>query len=190
MHRYLSSAEKNENESIDDYSKRTQIKMATQTKLYASNFDKNDKKEMMKRIRAEQMAIRAQKQKEATQAKSFAFSIDDMAVKVKEVLPQVPLSAIKTDIAITKNIDDTIERILSGNVPYTPEAAPSNSLPKTESSSNTNASSSESGKLFYCGASTFGKSTNDRAKSFQERKEHLFRVARMRYIQKHNLGSQ
>lgn len=164
--------------------------MASHTKLYASNFDNNDKKEMMKRIQAEQNLI-AKRTNKPSSPKSTTPSLNEMASKVKEVLPQVPLSVIKCDIAITKNIDDTIERILNETVPYTAEEPPKESQRAESSNFNrtTAQMNSESGKLFYCGASSFGVSASDRSKSFQERKEHLFRVARMRYIQKHHMAN-
>lgn len=181
--RYLASIEKAENESNDDYTKRAQLKMASCANLVASNFDNSDKKEMMKRIQDEH------KQKSSQYQQVLPVpSIDDMARKVKEVLPQVPLAIIKNDIAITNNIDDTIERILNGNVPYSPEVSSVNDKSKASSSSGSSSGSTasiESGKMF-CGSS-FGKTAEDRTKSFQERKEHLYRVARMRYIQKHKL---
>lgn len=139
---------------------------------------------MMKRYRADLVAKRVQKRSEEHKAKQL--STDEMAIKVKEVLPQVPLAAIKTDIMVTRNIDDTIERILNGQVQYSPEnVSPSEAkVAASGSRTSSNQTSSDSGKLFYCGAANFGKNAFDRSKSFQERKEHLFRVARARYLQK------
>lgn len=159
--------------------------MASCTNLVASSFDNSDKKEMMKRIQDEHRRKTA-----PTPRVSAAPSVEAMARKVKEVLPQVPLAIIKSDIVITKNIDDTIERILNGNVPYTPEVMPSaNDTSKASTSSGPVAggvSSLEASAKMFCGSS-FGKTAEERTKSFQERKEHLYRVARMRYIQKHKL---
>lgn len=183
--RYLASLDKAENETADEYTKRVQLKMASCTNLVASSFDNSDKKEMMKRIQDEHRRKTA-----PTPRVSAAPSVEVMARKVKEVLPQVPLAIIKSDIVITKNIDDTIERILNGNVPYTPEVMPSaNDTSKASTSSGPVAggvSSLEASAKMFCGSS-FGKTAEERTKSFQERKEHLYRVARMRYIQKHKL---
>lgn len=137
--------------------------MASETNLYASNFDNSDKKEMIKRFKAELISKNSSSKDEN---KSRPLSVDEMAIKVKEVLPQVPLNAIKSDIVITKNIDDTIERILNGQVKYTPEVSKQESQttapPSTENSGTK--TNSESGKLFYCGASNFGKYASDRSK--------------------------
>lgn len=159
--------------------------MASQTNLIASNFDNGDKKEMIKRLRAEMIA---KSHTSKVENKPRPLSIDEMAIKVKEVLPQVPLGAIRGDIVLTKNIDDTIERILNGQVKYTSEETEQEGL-RANASSSASKPSSESAKLFYCGASSFGKNAPDRSKSFQERKEHLFRVARLRYLQKLNNGN-
>lgn len=195
--RYLSSVEKEDNETEETLAKRVQLRMAELAKLEATNFDNSDKTEMIKRLRAEQLAkndVSSSRQNNT----SRLMSTNVMAQKVKEVLPQVPFNAILSDIELTKNIDDTIERILTGQVIYVPEPiADKSSLKKSSSigtssstiSNNLEPSSSlESGKLFYCGANSFGKSANERASSFQERKEHLFRVARLRYIQNHGLS--
>ena len=160
--------------------------MAFQLNLYSSNFDQDDKKEMIKRYQAELISKKG-KRKNATKLSSLY--VEEMALKVKEVLSQVPLSVIKTDIMKTQNIDDTIERILTGLVQYIPEESwpkESNAIDSTSSHSSNRLANTESNKLFYCGTETFGKTSFDRSKSFKERKEHLFRVARTRYLQKIN----
>ncbi|ETE57222.1 Ancient ubiquitous protein 1, partial [Ophiophagus hannah] len=45
-----------------------------------------------------------------------------MARRVREVLPQVPMSAIRKDLAQTNCVDTTIANLLEGRVPFVPEA--------------------------------------------------------------------
>lgn len=157
------------------------MEMASKTNLNASSYTVGDKQELLKRLRTERNTQKTSKKSD----RNANMKIDQMSAKVKEVLPQVPLSVIKTDIMETKNIDDTIERILSGTVSYEPET-----VPLASTSKQTPTSPSVEAPKLNLAAANFGKTAEERAQSFQERKEQMFRLARIRYIQKHGLIQQ
>ncbi|KAH9398568.1 hypothetical protein TYRP_018811 [Tyrophagus putrescentiae] len=99
--RYLASLDKAENETADEYTKRVQLKMASCTNLVASSFDNSDKKEMMKRIQDEH-----NRRYSHSYRVSSTPSVDDMAIKGKEAMPQVPPDTSKSDTEITENAEE------------------------------------------------------------------------------------
>lgn len=181
---------RNENESPEEFSKRVQTQIASKMSLHSTNFNAHDKKEFIKRLNDELKLTKAKKSKPPAKKNNGPpgdFSvIEEMAKMVKDVLPQVPLAIIKEDVKVTKNIDTTIERILTGQVKYTPEPSPSKVKSSSESRAACNDSTDSSTLCF--GAPTFGKTADERSKSFEQRKNHLFRVARMRYLKKYGLN--
>ena len=131
--------------------------------------------------------------------------LGQMVKRVKDVLPQVPLSVIERDLKVTSNIDETITRILDGTVNYTPVSLNDNT-PDTNSTVNdgngsssmttkSNAINSNDDKIsnddlpdLNTAAKTFGKNANERTKSYQERKAALISNAKFRYCKKHNIN--
>ena len=75
--------------------------MASCSNLVASNFDNSDKKEMMKRIQDEH-----NRRYSHSYRVSSTPSVDDMAIKGKEAMPQVPPDTSKSDTEITENAEE------------------------------------------------------------------------------------
>nr|DBA29576.1 TPA: hypothetical protein GDO54_009790 [Pyxicephalus adspersus] len=98
-----------------------------------------------------------------------------MAGRVKEVLPQVPLSVIHRDLALTGCVDTTITNILEGGVPYVPEAEPQTGSETPGRSSSPPTRTVQKG---------FARKPEERHLSLQERKEALYEHARRRYLEK------
>lgn len=122
-------------------------------------------------------------------------AIDSMAVHVKEVLPQVPIEVIRKDLTVTANVDETITRLLDGTVTYQPEKKPPASA-ATAAAVRSPTSTPAAGSLQSCAithpplitaASSFGKSADERHKSFEERKQKLIEESKRRYLAKQEL---
>ena len=126
--------------------------------------------------------------------------INQMAVKVKEILPQVPLKTIETDLRVTTDIDETIARLLDGVLSFQPEAvailsSPAAGVTSTSSNDSNNGKRSDDEVItsngvpasFNTAAKNFGKSPIERMQSYKERKKALIDAARERYIKKHGL---
>lgn len=196
--RYISSVLPTQTDSIDVYAQKVQTELAQKAKLISTNVTEEDKERFLANKIDGQPRPKIRQQPPKTNN-----SMMEMARQVKDVLPQVPLSVIETDIKITKNIDDTIDRLLSGVVKFTSEESEipvpvaSNNEPKiihravesppkaaTTLPNNSPSTSTESTKLFYCGAATFGKTARERVKSYDERKARLYQQARERFLQR------
>ncbi|KAM4687206.1 lipid droplet-regulating VLDL assembly factor AUP1 [Rhinophrynus dorsalis] len=95
-----------------------------------------------------------------------------MAERVKDVLPQVPLSVIHTDLALTGCVDTTITNLLEGRIPYVPEEA------------HEGPGKSPTKRLTRSGYRGFGRRPEERHLSLQERKDELYECARRRYLEK------
>ncbi|EDV22916.1 uncharacterized protein TRIADDRAFT_58610 [Trichoplax adhaerens] len=95
-----------------------------------------------------------------------------MVQQVQDVFPQVPYDVIQKDLAITKNVDDTIAKILDGRIKYTPVTPPK----KTE---NNEISTSPNRSLFS--SKNFGRSSSERLTSLLDRREALIERARKNY---------
>lgn len=176
--------------------------MAKKTGLQATDFRLSDKREFIKRLLKENQIKKSSKsnpkQKQQQTNSQKESKINDYSKKVKEILPQVPLDVIKADILITNNIDDTVERILNGIVKFIPEKQQQSSLvdekllldkdvPSTSSSITSNDIKIPVVDNKNFGAKTFGKTSTERISSFQERKAQMYRMARIRYLQKRGL---
>lgn len=187
-------------ESEDDYTKRSQTEMASAMGWVATNFSDADKVEYAKRLYQEslQQANSSSGRQSATSNQTTATTtqtrispqLDQMAQRVKEVLPQVPLVVIRRDLAITANVDESITRLLDGSVTYTPEAVASSSQASTSSRQTPVIPVAQ--KMNYDGpplslnaaAKSFGKNATERMKSYEERKALLIEACRQRYLSK------
>ena len=118
-------------------------------------------------------------------------AIESMAVHVKEVLPQVPIDVIRKDLTVTTNVDETITRLLDGTVVYEPEKKPSPTAavrsPNPTAAPSSFKSCSNSHPPLITAASSFGKSADERHKSFEERKQKLIEESKRRYLAKQEL---
>jgi ancient ubiquitous protein 1 len=189
--------------------------MATEMRVCATSYTNADKVEYMKRLlqtthprtvpqnaannRQSTPRIRAANSPSSpSMATRASAAVETMALRVKEVLPQVPISVIQKDIKVTTNVDETITRLLDGTVKYVeekpappPEAQSSTGAQSSSGASTPNNSyiSTESMKPFYCGSKTFGKNASERTKSYKERKEALLQTARHRYLERRGLNA-
>lgn len=90
-------------------------------------------------------------------------------------------------LAVTRSVDVTITNILNGRVHFV-RTTTTNPQPSTSSSSSSSLlNQTSANSLFNTAAASFPKTTSERVKSFQERKQQLIANARKRYIEKHNL---
>lgn len=123
--------------------------------------------------------------------------IESMAKHVKEVLPQVPIEVIRKDLIVTANVDETITRLLDGTVEYqavkrTTDGSPVPSVGSSSSSSGPRSPahsppSAPSLPPLITAASCFGKTADERHRSFEERKQKLIDESRRRYLAKQEL---
>lgn len=102
-----------------------------------------------------------------------------MVQQVREVLPQVPSSAISRDLSQTHCVDTTITNILEGRVSYTPEKedreAKSDSDGKTASSGNANEKTSTTPQI------KFSRNSEERQRLLNQRKAQMLENARRRF---------
>ncbi|XP_063782084.1 lipid droplet-regulating VLDL assembly factor AUP1 [Pseudophryne corroboree] len=153
-------------ESDDDFASRVQKLLALSLGVLGTSHTAADRAEHVKR-RSREPPLRA--------PRSFPLSQEacDMARRVKEVLPQVPLSVIHRDLAQTGCVDTTITNLLEGQVAFVPEEA-------SQSGSDVRARNT-SRKPTHRG---FARRPEDRHLSLQERKDVLYEYARRRYRKK------
>lgn len=111
---------------------------------------------------------------------SLDVELRKMVQQVRDVLPQVPVSAVKQDLEVTKDVDITISNLLEGRVPY--EECEDDAI----MSNNTDSAKQEYSSLSFKDSS-FSRNPSDRHLSFEERKKRMYETARLRYKQKHKL---
>ncbi|KAB7502541.1 Ancient ubiquitous protein 1 [Armadillidium nasatum] len=198
--KYIGKFTKDDAESVEEFALRVQKATALSLNLQTSNHTVNDKREYIKRVARE----------EAMASNPFMSpDINAMALQVREVLPHLPIEAIKRDLVQTRNVDMTITNFLEGNAgstvhsqnledSFSPEIdhRPTSSgdiSPQSINSSSPFVGSGASGDIsledLNMAAKTFGTSATERIRSFEERKDKLIAMARQRYLQKHGLTS-
>ncbi|XP_046397558.1 E3 ubiquitin-protein ligase AMFR-like [Ischnura elegans] len=143
--------------------------------------------------------------------------LDSMAREIQQLFPRMPLHVLVDDLHDTHSIELTVENVLEGRLlppPATlyhvapasnlPNAIPSSTIPSHQSSSALSTPThqalqnphgpEENGGLMGGGASLngssrFSKSSSEREKILQQRKERLVATARRRYLEKHASSS-
>ncbi|XP_068129739.1 lipid droplet-regulating VLDL assembly factor AUP1 isoform X2 [Hyperolius riggenbachi] len=164
--RWLPIISRGSRQSDEDFASRVQKVVASSLGVSGTSHTAADQAEHVKR-RVRDPPLRTPTVSSATPAAGV------MAQRVKEVLPQVPLSVIHRDLAQTGCVDTTITNILEGRVPYVPETAGVNDSQARAGSCPT--------KAQHRG---FARRPEDRHLSLQERKEALYQYARRRYLEK------
>jgi ancient ubiquitous protein 1 len=96
-------------ETPEDFSKRTQVLMCSVSNLKPTHHTSVDAVDYAKRVLLDRKVILLEQ------------TVEPMVHHVKLVLPQVPVSVIKEDLLKTQSTDQTISNLLEGRVPYTPE---------------------------------------------------------------------
>lgn len=170
--RWLPPVSRYPREADEDFASRVQKILASSLGVCGTNHTAADYAEHMKRRRVRDPPPRIQQQQPPPPVSPVA---QDMARRVKEVLPQVPLSVIQRNLAQTGCVDTTITNILEGSVPYVPEAEPQK---ENDTSSQGNSHPTRS---LHKG---FARRPEERHLSLQERKEALYESARRRYVEK------
>ncbi|XP_077334370.1 lipid droplet-regulating VLDL assembly factor AUP1 isoform X2 [Lithobates pipiens] len=166
--RWLPPVSRYPRESDEDFASRVQKILAASLGVCGTSHKAADYAEHVKR-RSRDPPPRTQ------QPPPVSPVADDMARRVKEVLPQVPFSVIHKDLAQTGCVDTTITNILEGSVPYVPEAEPQKGKDAPGQGSSPPTRTSHKG---------FARRPEDRHLSLQERKEALYESARRRYLEK------
>jgi len=114
-----------ENETEEEFAERTQCRMARESELFPTNFVAQDIIEYRKRLAVEEER-RKREDAEGTRTRrggKTSAQLDNMALKVKELFPQVPLHIIRKDLERTEAVELTASNIVEDRLPYTPEAA-------------------------------------------------------------------
>lgn len=176
--RYLNVVEVNKDENPAQAMEQIESAIAQDLGIRTTKFTSKDKMEYEKRYLAElYRPVAIANSAAALRLQPTSAQLLRMSNQVKEVLPNVPLDAIRRDLARTWDVDLTITNILEGLVPYVPEgqgpAAPS----RPQRSSVEQAAAPSSSK----------KSAQGGASTFQERKAKMIAEARRKYIEKHGL---
>ncbi|XP_029963631.1 lipid droplet-regulating VLDL assembly factor AUP1 [Salarias fasciatus] len=187
---WLPSVSRQEGESTQEFANKVQEVLAGELGLVSTKITKADKAEHIKRKRH---TVPQTPPNVTSRPIGLGFMVqslgtddhrlDKMAQQVKDVLPHVPLSVIKKDLAKTDCVDTTITNLLENKEEAGFEATGTS----TFGASRTSSYSSGSATTLKSAAKTFGKSPADRHLSLQERKEALYNFARRRYIEKHGL---
>lgn len=179
-----------EDENAADFAERVQGQMAESLGIPATQYTVTEIKEYIKRLKNPPppprkvskpvIASTSKGQLSGSCLDSLDVELRRMIQQVIDVLPQVPVSAVKKDLEVTKDVDVTISNLLEGRVPYT------EGEDKKDTSNNTHNTEQESTTLSFKDSS-FSRSPSERHLSFEERKKRMYEVARLRYKQKHKL---
>ncbi|KAM8939645.1 lipid droplet-regulating VLDL assembly factor AUP1 [Pelodytes ibericus] len=162
--RWLPPLSRSPRESDEDFACRVQEKLALSMGVVGTGHTAADTAEHLKR-----------RYRDPPPPSISCTAESRMAERVKEVLPQVPMSVIQNDLARTRCVDATITNILEGRVPF---------LSEDSLGSNGASASSPSNQLQKSVYRGFGRRPEDRHLSLQERKEALYDYARRRYRDK------
>ncbi|KAK3918638.1 Lipid droplet-regulating VLDL assembly factor AUP1 [Frankliniella fusca] len=177
--RYLNVVELRKDETPAHCMERIEAAIAQDLGVRTTKFTAKDKMEYEKRYLAElYRPVAIANGTAALRLQPTSAQLLRMSNQVKEVLPNVPLDAIRRDLARTWDVDLTITNILEGLVPFVPEgqgpALPSRTQRPSEDQMPASSSSSK-------------KSVQTGSLTFQERKAKMIEEARKKYIEKHGL---
>jgi len=213
---YLPVIQREEEETVEDFSERVRNKMADGLGLTASKHSRHDKNDLIKKLNYNQTLCEnegeavhlrpapAQRQtSNIVESQPLRPELESMVQSCKAVVPQVPIHVLRKEILKTQDVDATLSNILEGNIDYQPEAestetqSPAISCLSRSQSAASNASqvsstnsvkASTSGtQLQTYAAVQFAKRSDQRHMSLSERKQAMLQEARLRYIQKHQL---
>ncbi|XP_067103246.1 lipid droplet-regulating VLDL assembly factor AUP1 isoform X1 [Osmerus mordax] len=181
--RWLPAVSRQEGETLQDFTNKVQQLLAAELSVASTQITKADKAEHIKRTRHVAPHINTSSASPIPRGAQVRgvdeAGLSRLALQVKDVLPDVPLSVITSDLVQTNCVDATITNLLERTEDFS--SGPTGSSAFTSSRSSSSASSPP--PAVKC----FGKSPVDRHMSLQERKEALYDFARRRYIEKHGL---
>ncbi|CAG0918950.1 unnamed protein product [Notodromas monacha] len=141
--------------------------------IVTTPYTTKDRDEYLKRMMFESISVSNQSRGVA-ESVQYPAEIMQMAERVKEVIPTVPLLVIASDLVRTGDINETMTNFLEGHVSYAPEIP----TPKATTGPRTTKSEPSMSKMNP-------KNSPDRPLSFQERKVVMIEEARQKYIAKH-----
>ncbi|OCT96447.1 hypothetical protein XELAEV_18008653mg [Xenopus laevis] len=163
--RWLPSVCRLPRESDEDFACRVQQIVSLSLGVVATRHTAADRAEYVKRRRCELPAPKSQ---------PLSPTHIQMAQHVKEVLPQVPLSAIHRDLGHTGCVDTTITNFLEGRVTFVAEEEETTGAAEGTSKSRVSRPLPQG----------FAKKPEDRHLSLQDRKQILYECARRKYLEK------
>ncbi|NXU79105.1 AUP1 protein, partial [Oreotrochilus melanogaster] len=189
--RWMPSVPRRAEELSEDFALRVQELLAMELGVVSTRLTAADKAEHMKRLRhtsflpfapasSQPQAARPRMPSSLTGVIPEDMRIMAMAQQVKEVLPHVPLEAIRTDLAQTDSVDTTIANLLEGRVPFFPESneAGADVAPSTSQAAAASGSQGAVAVPSKPATKQFAKSPVERHLSLQERKRALYDYAR------------
>ncbi|KAJ6658594.1 hypothetical protein lerEdw1_019982 [Lerista edwardsae] len=184
--RWLPSVYRPPEKTREDFAWQVQERLALELGVVSTRLTAADKAEHLKRLRHSPPASHtpAPSQPSGSRPPQAPPSVEgpptedahlmDLAQRVKEVLPHVPLAVILKDLGQTSCVDATIANLLEGRVPFTPcEAEASLPAPSDSSAQRPMASSP-----VMVPVKVFARSPEARHLSLQERKRALYDQAR------------
>lgn len=191
---WLPPVSRQEGESLQEFTRKVEELLATELGVASTQITKADKAEHIKRKRhvAPHMTTSTPGARPRSVALGFRppgsgaeeAGISRMALQVKDVLPDVPLSVITRDLVQTNCVDTTITNLLERTEEFFLGVSGGPAFPSSRSSP---PAASSAIPTIKPASKSFGKSPTDRHMSLQERKEALYDFARRRYIEKHGL---
>ncbi|XP_033109791.1 ancient ubiquitous protein 1-like [Anneissia japonica] len=184
--KFLPVVHKEESESVEDFARKVQTIMAKKLSILATIHTSADKVAYAKRMLFQHPSGARLTASPSPVASSTSSTHLRMAKQVKEVLMDVPIHVILQDIAETNSVDLTISNILEKKVTYTPETNPPSCSEATVSSTSKLPPIVPPGSAKYA-AAEFSRNSNERMRSFEERKSALLDNARRRYKEKHGI---
>ncbi|KAG9461779.1 hypothetical protein GDO78_015761, partial [Eleutherodactylus coqui] len=113
-YRWLPPVFRSSREADEDFASRVQKLLAHSLGVRGTRHTAADRAEHVKRRRTAPLICNP--------PPTISPAASHMAQRVKEVLPQVPLSVIHQDLVQTGCVDATITNLIEGRVPYVPEA--------------------------------------------------------------------
>uniref|UniRef100_A0A8C5STG3 Lipid droplet-regulating VLDL assembly factor AUP1 n=1 Tax=Laticauda laticaudata TaxID=8630 RepID=A0A8C5STG3_LATLA len=194
--RWLPSVYREAEETQEEFALRVQELLALELGVVSTCLTAADKAEYLKRLRHHPPASRppppsSQSSESRPQVSRSIPSTGNvhligMAQRVREVLPQVPMSAIRKDLAQTNCVDTTIANLLEGRVPFVPEAETEGFVAAAPSFYG--AQDPSTSRIALGSEKVFARSAEARQLSLQERKQALWDYARRRYTEKYGIA--
>uniref|UniRef100_A0A8C6Y1U7 Lipid droplet-regulating VLDL assembly factor AUP1 n=1 Tax=Naja naja TaxID=35670 RepID=A0A8C6Y1U7_NAJNA len=194
--RWLPSVYRQAEETQEEFALRVQELLALELGVVSTCLTAADKAEHLKRLRHHPPVSRpppppSQSSGSRPQVGRSVPSTEDvhligMARRVREVLPQVPMSAIRKDLAQTNCVDTTIANLLEGRVPFVPEAETEGFVAAAPSFYG--AQDPSTSRMAPASGKVFARSAEARQLSLQERKQALWDYARRRYTEKYGIA--
>lgn len=189
--RWLPPMSRTEGESIQEFANKVQELLAIELGVVSTQVTKADKAEHIKRKRHVPQSAssglgarpRSAPQSYVPQSSVAENRVGRMALQVKEVLPDIPLSVITRDLVETNCVDTTITHLLERAEEFSTAASFGSSRPSSSSAA-------APAPIYTPASKAFGKSPIERHMSLQERKDALYDYARRRYIEKHGLDTE